>query len=360
MTGRGASDERDLPGLAGREGVDPAPPVPSAPEPGDPGAIEAALALERGADELAVEAEAGVEAVVGRWSSPLGRFLRTALAMLAFLAAVALAWEAFKWLFGDRWRLENVLGTGIDYFHDPPFRLLQASDRQLPHLWDIAAALWTPFQRGSDVTLLQFLVESALFTLRQAVAGFGLGALIGIVLASVFVHSGIAERAFMPWVVASQTVPIVALAPMIVIAFGFGIFSVIVVATYLTFFPVTIAQLRGLRSPDPRALELMRSYGASRWAVYWKLRLPASVPYLFTALKVAASAAIVGAIIGEGPGGVKEGLGKAIVSYNQQYITGPEKLWATILVAGLAGICFFLAVRVAEVVVLRSRQARRS
>jgi NitT/TauT family transport system permease protein len=321
----------------------------------DAEALDVPLEVESVADGLATEAGRGAEAVVGRWTTPLGRFLRTVLALAAFLLLGALAWEAFKWLFGDPWRLEDVLGSGVDYLHDPPFYLLQASDRQLPHLWDIAAALAEPFQRGSDISLAQFLVESALFTLRQAVAGFALGAAIGIALASVFVHSGLAERAFMPYVVASQTVPVVALAPLIVIAFGFGIVSVVVVATYLTFFPVTIAQLRGLRSPDPRALELMRSYGASRWDTYRKLRLPASVPYLFTALKVAATAAIVGAIIGEGPGGVKEGLGKAIVSFNQQYITGPEKLWATILVAGLTGIAFFLAVRLAEVLVLRSR-----
>jgi ABC-type Fe3+ transport system permease subunit len=117
------------------------------------------------------------------------------------------------------------------------------------------------------------------------------------------------------------------------------------VATYLTFFPVTIAQARGLRSPDPRSLELMRSLAASRWDVYRKVRLPASVPYLFTALKVAAAAAIVGAIIGEGPGGVKDGLGRAIINFNQQYISGLEA-WATILIASLTGI-FFVCVRIA-------------
>jgi NitT/TauT family transport system permease protein len=102
-------------------------------------------------------------------------------------------------------------------------------------------------------------------------------------------------------------------------------------------------------------MELMRSYGASRWDIYWKLRLPASIPYLFTALKVAATAAIVGAIIGEGPGGITDGLGRAIISYNQQYVTGPERLWATILIAGLAGVAFFMAIRVAEVAVTRHR-----
>ncbi|MFV2065271.1 MAG: ABC transporter permease subunit, partial [Chloroflexota bacterium] len=96
---------------------------------------------------------------------------------------------------------------------------------------------------------------------------------------------------------------------------------------------------------------------ASRWDIYRNVRLPASVPYLFTALKVAAAAAIVGAIIGEGPGGVKDGLGRAIINFNQQYITGPEKLWATIFIAALAGIFFFVAVRIAEIITMRRRQA---
>ena len=116
-------------------------------------------------------------------------------------------------------------------------------------------------------------------------------------------HCRLAERAFVPYVIASQTIPIIALAPLIVFALGQGVLAVVVIATYLTFFPVTIAMLRGLRSFDPRALELLRSYGASRREVYWKLRLPASMPYFFTALKIAATAAIVGAIIGEDTGG---------------------------------------------------------
>ena len=113
--------------------------------------------------------------------------------------------------------------------------------------------------------------------------------------------------------------------------------------------------IRGLRSPDPRALELMRSYAAGRWAIYRKVRLPASLPYLFTALKIAATASIVGAIIGEGPGGIPDGLGRAIINFNQQYITGPEKLWGAILISALLGVSFFALIRVAEVLVLRGR-----
>lgn len=285
--------------------------------------------------------------------------LRTTLLMAGFLVIVVVAWEAFKWLFGDPWRLDDILGTGMSYYHLPPFELLQANDIQLPHVWSIVGALLEPVQRNQEQTLLGYLVSAAAYTWGEALIGFAIGALIGITLAAIFVHSLFAERAFMPYVIASQTIPIVALAPIIVVGFGRGLTSVVIIATYLTFFPVTISQMRGLRSPDPRSLELMRSYAASRWQVLWKVRMPASLPYLFTALKVAAAAAIVGAIIGEGPGGVKDGLGRAIVNFNQQYITGPEKLWATILISALTGILFFLCVRIAEAITLRRRGATR-
>ncbi len=285
----------------------------------------------------------------------LGRLVRSVAGLVVFFLLLALVWEGFKLLGGDPWRYPE-----IGLFHDPPMRILQASDRQLPHLWDIAAALFQPVQRNQAETLGQFLIGAAIFTWQEAAIGFVLGALIGLVLASIFVHSRLLERAFVPYVIASQTIPIVALAPIIVVGFGRGLVAVVIIATYLTFFPVTIAAMRGLSSPDPRSVELMRSYAASRWEVYRKVRLPASVPYLFTALKVAATASIVGAIIGEGPGGVPEGLGRAIINFNQQYITGPEKLWATIFIAALVGIAFYLIVQVAESMTLRGRRAART
>jgi NitT/TauT family transport system permease protein len=274
--------------------------------------------------------------------------MRRALSLVLFVVGFVVIWEGAKWVGGDPWRL-----SGIGYFHTPPFHLLQLSDRHLPHLWDIAASFGQPFQRNADYSLANYLIDQALYTWAEAVLGFAVGTVIGVILASIFVHSDLLERAFVPYVVASQTVPIVALAPLIVVSFGRGLTSVIIIATYLTFFPVTIAVMRGLRSPDPRAVELMRSYAASKWDVYRKVRLPASVPYLFTALKIAAAASIVGTIIGEGPGGVPQGLGRAILNFNQQYITGPEKLWATILVASAVGVAFFLTVRFVELLALR-------
>jgi NitT/TauT family transport system permease protein len=222
-------------------------------------------------------------------------------------------------------------------------------------VWDIVETMIGPYRRNADQSLFVYLVLKALYTWREAAIGFALGGLLGISLAAAFVHSQLLERAFVPYVVASQTIPIVALAPMIVFFFGNNVMSVVIIATYLTFFPVTIAMIRGLRSPDPRALELMRSYAASRRTILWKLRLPASLPYLFTALKITATASIVGAIIGEGPGAIQDGLGWSIIEFNQQYITNPSKLWGAIFVASLLGISFYALVRLVELRVLRGR-----
>jgi NitT/TauT family transport system permease protein len=314
-------------------------------------AVEQALAYGESADSIATSADTGMEAVVGAWRSPGGQLLRTILGIALFLLVAGLVWEAFKWLAGDPWRF-----PAFGYEHRPPFRLMQAQDLQLPHLWDIGSALIEPVQRNADQSLGQFLIGAAFVTWVEAALGFLVGTLVGILLATLFVHSLPAERAFVPYVIASQTIPIIALAPLLIEGVGRGLASVVFIAAYLTFFPVTIAAMRGLRSPDPRALELMRSYAASRWSVYRKVRLPASLPYLFTAFKIAATASVVGAIIGEDPAGTANGLGRAIVNFNQQYVTGPEKLWATILVAGMAGILFYLLVRLVEAFVLRNRR----
>ena len=281
-----------------------------------------------------------------RWRRPV--------AFLIIIAIVLVLWEGVKFLGGTPWRLPGQ-GPGDPVIWNPPFRWPFANDLNLPHVWNIVWAMGQPFQRGADVTLAQYLVGAALYTWREALLGFVFGTLLGLILATVFVHSRLAERAFVPYVIASQTVPIIALAPLIVFALGQGVLAVVVIATYLTFFPVTIAMLRGLRSFDPRALELMRSYGASRPAVFWKLRLPASMPYLFTALKIAATAAIVGAIIGEDTGAIQQGLGRVITTFNQYYATGPEKLWAAIFAAAVLGVTFFLVVRLIELVALRRR-----
>jgi NitT/TauT family transport system permease protein len=291
------------------------------------------------------------------WSrSATGARARPVVTLALFALLILVVWEGAKALGGVPWRPIGA-EPGAPVVWDPPFRWSFANDLNLPHVWNIVYALGQPFQRNADQSLAEYLVGASLYTWREAGIGFLLGALLGLVLATIFVHSRLLERAFVPYVIASQTIPIIALAPLIVFALGQGVLSVVVIATYLTFFPVTIAMNRGLRSFDPRSLELMRSYAASRSTIYRKLRLPASLPYLFTALKIAAGASIVGAIIGEDTGGIQAGLGRVISTFNQYYITGPEKLWAAILAAALLGIVFFGCIRLAEILVLRGRSA---
>jgi NitT/TauT family transport system permease protein len=230
------------------------------------------------------------------------------------------------------------------------------NDRTLPHVHDIIGQLFEPSRRNGPL-LIEVLWDAALFTAKEAFVGFILGAAVGFAIGVVLVHSQLLVRGFLPYIVASQTVPILAVAPMVVIWLGGrGLpdwFSVSVIAAYLTFFPVTINTLRGLHSADPRALELMRSYAASAWKILWKLRVPAALPYLFAALKISATASIVGAIIGELPASIQGGLGGAILNFNQYYATSPPSLWATNLIATLLGITFFLAVVVVEKLVVR-------
>ena len=270
--------------------------------------------------------------------------LRTAGVTALVVAALCALWEAFKWV-GEATELR--LGE------------FQVNDRTFPHLHAIVGELFEPSRRNGPL-LIDVLADAALFTAKEAAAGFALGASIGFLLGVVLVHSGLLQRGLLPYIVASQTVPILAIAPMVVVWVnpnlppdlqGWG--AVAVIAAYLTFFPVTINTLRGLQSADPRALELMRSYAASRWRVLWKLRVPASLPYLFAALRVSATASVVGAIIGELPASIQDGLGGAILNFNQYYASAPTRLWATNLVAALLGILFFVAVVLAEKLVVR-------
>lgn len=228
------------------------------------------------------------------------------------------------------------------------------NDLNLPHLQSIANAFMQPARRNGPLLLVRILGDAALFTWGEALLGFVYGSILGFALGTFFAHSGLMERSLLPFVVASQTVPILALAPMVVIWLGASPTSVSVIAAYLTFFPVTINTLRGLQSPNPTAIELMESYAASRWTIMWKLRFPAALPYIFTALKVSATASVVGAIIGELPSGISDGLGRAILNFSSDYsLISTPKLWASIIMAACVGIFFFVIVTVVEHFALR-------
>ncbi|MBE2267266.1 MAG: ABC transporter permease [Anaerolinea sp.] len=272
---------------------------------------------------------------------------RTLLVSLLLVVLLALVWEGAK-----------ALAAAVDYslmIGDTPVDLTLFNDTQLPHLGDIFASFGEPAQRNG-APLYQMLIESGLYTLWAALRGFLIGGVIGFGLAILFAHSGLLQRGLLPYVVASQTVPILAIAPMIVIWMGrMGAvdWSVPVIAAYLTFFPVTIYTLRGLTSVPPTALELMQTYAASRREILFKLRLPNALPQIFTALKISATASVVGAIIGELPSGIQSGLGIAILNFSRYYNQSPPRLWATILASGLLGILFFAVIALIERLVVR-------
>ena len=270
---------------------------------------------------------------------PAGR----ALAVVAVVLVLVGLWELYRWIWTS---------AGWSW----PFVVDSTS---MPHVWTVLKAFGQPAQVNQPA-LGVILFHKALFTMKESAVGFAIGAIVGFALGVILVHSRLLQRGFLPYLVASQTIPILAIAPMVVVWVnpklpgplqGWG--AVAVIASYLTFFPVLINTLRGLQSADAQALELMRTYAANRWSVLWKLRVPASLPFVFAALKLAATASVVGAIIGELPSGLQSGLGGAIINFNQYYSIEPQELWATNIVAALVGIAFFVVVVAAEKAIVR-------
>ena len=262
------------------------------------------------------------------------------------LAALWAIWEGYRW-------------TWMHFGWTHPFVV---DDTTMPPMRDIVGALFERTQGESGPLLIDYLWHSALFTAKEAVVGFLIGAAIGFFLGAIVARFAVLQRGLMPYIVASQTIPILAIAPIVVV--GLGSLSihgwtpdawmrVAVIAAYLTFFPVTVNTVRGLTSADPAALELMRSYAAGEWAVFWKLRVPSALPYLFAAFKISATASVVGAIIGELPSSIQDGLGGAILNYNQYYTLDPSNLWATNMMAAALGISFFVVIVIVEKLVVR-------
>jgi NitT/TauT family transport system permease protein len=282
--------------------------------------------------------------MLSRMRSRLGSAAMRVAVLLLVLAGLWALWEGYRSL----WE-----ATGWT----KPFRV---NSTTMPHLHDIVGALFDPLREGEPL-LARFMLDAALFTAKEAAVGFAIGATIGFLLGALIARFAVLQRGVMPYVVASQTIPILALAPIVVVGLGSVSIAgwtptdwmrVSVIAAYLTFFPVTVNTVRGLRSADPAAVELMQSYAAREWSVFWKLRVPAAMPYLFSAFKVAATASVVGAVIGELPSSIQDGLGGWIINFNQYYVLEPENLWAVNLVAALLGIAFFLVVVLVEKLVV--------
>jgi NitT/TauT family transport system permease protein len=262
---------------------------------------------------------------------------RGAMLLLALLLLAAL-WELYKLVIPDAGvRIGDAL------------ILPRSDDASMPHLSQIVDVFGQQEVGGvaGGGTVLSSVVSSVWYSLRLAAAGFAVGVLVGFLLALAMQRLRIVERALLPYVVLSQTVPLIALAPLVYGWSGnltlFGLdwkpwMSVSVISAYLAFFPVAIGALRGLASPPPVQTELLACYAASWWQTLVHLRLPASVPYLIPALKLAAAAAVVGAIVAEISTGLQGGIGRLIITYAQQATGDPARVYAPILGAAAMGL----------------------
>jgi len=260
------------------------------------------------------------------------RVQRGVISILWALAGVALVvfmWEAVKFL-----------GSFIEL-------PINTSDTSMPHVWTMVDAFSNPVVRGSDTTVLQAVVSATLTSLKIALGGFAIGVTFGIVLAVIMQRFAFFERGLLPFVIASQTVPLIALAPLIVglgnrISFGpiewTTTYSVMFIAAYLAFFPLSVGALRGLQAPSATSLELMRSYAARPNQMLWKLRFPSSVPYLVPALKVSAAAAVVGTVVAEISTGVKGGVGRLLIEYARETTSQPAKVYVAVFGAIALGL----------------------
>ncbi len=204
------------------------------------------------------------------------------------------------------------------------------------------------------------LVYHAWVTLSSTLLGFAMGTVLGILIAVGIVHVPALERSFLPWIIASQTIPILAVAPMIVVVLAAvnitGIFPKALISTYLSFFPVAVGMVKGLRSPEILHLDLMRTYNATKSQVFWKLRVPASIPFFFTSIKVAVAASLVGAIVGELPTGAVAGIGSKLLagSYYSQTID----VWAALIAGSIVAVILVTIVDIAGRLVSKGMGAR--
>jgi NitT/TauT family transport system permease protein len=229
----------------------------------------------------------------------------------------------------------------------------------LPAPHQVAIEFYTSvFEREMDSP--RSLVYHAYVTGSATLVGFAFGTLLGILLALAIVRSRTLDRSLLPWIIASQTIPILAIAPMIIVVLGnlglTGLLPKAVISMYLCFFPVAIGMVKGLRSPDPLQLDLMRTYSANPTQTFWKLRWPASMSFLFPSLKVAIAISLVGAIVGELPTGAQEGLGARLLSGS--YYGQTVQIWSALLMAALLGMVLVAAVGFVERVVLRHMGGR--
>lgn len=283
-------------------------------------------------------------------------FLRSRMAAVSTVVLVLLA----LWYLGavllnapfqrdqnERAKIEQSTGAFIEATLNQKRPVLPAPHQVAEEIWNTTV--------NKKVTSKRSLVFHAGITLSSTMLGFVIGTVLGVVLAAAIIHVESLERSLMPWIITSQTVPILAIAPMIIVvlnAVGIsGLIPKAMISTYLSFFPVTVGVVKGLRSPDPMQLDLMRTYNASGFQTFWKLRWPSSIPFLFTSMKIAIAASLVGAIVGELPTGAVAGLGARLLAGS--YYGQTVQIWSALLMAA------FLAALLVTIVGFADKAVRR-
>ena len=276
---------------------------------------------------------------------------RTALFLVALLF-VACAWELYKAIGPE---------NGGDLLGIP---LARTSDRAMPHTWDMVERLNEPENRNDEDPIWRSVMGYAWYSFRLAAFGLALGAAFGVAIAVVMARFRFVERGLLPWIVMSQTVPLIALAPQVVSWSGrielFGWqwppwLSVCTLAAFLAFFPISVGTLRGLQSAPPAAVELMQSYAAGWWRTLVKLRFPNAVPSMVPAFKLAATLSVVGVIVSEISTGLRGGVGRAVLSYNQASTGDPTKVYAALFGAAVVGLLLYGFIVVLDLVLMHRR-----
>ncbi len=273
------------------------------------------------------------------------------IVVLWYLGAIWLNWQVV-------WDMQARAGNAPD-LATMVWLTLSHARPLLPAPHQVVVETWNSLT-GPPITSPRSLVNHAMVTLSAALAGFGLGSLAGVLLAVAIIHVRALERSLMPWIIASQAVPVLALAPIVIVALGAlgmtGLMPKAIISAYLCFFPVAIGMVKGLAAPDALSRDLLRTYSATPAQVFWTLRVPTSLPYLFAGLKVAVAAAVVGAIVAELPTGAQAGLGARLLAGS--YFGQTLQIWSALTVAAVVSASLVGLLGLAERLVARRMGAR--
>lgn len=262
------------------------------------------------------------------------RARKIAMFPIAFLL-IAAVWEIYKNIGPDDGA--SLLGMRV---------LPRASDLAMPHVWEMFTRLTEPEVRGNSDSVLKVVALATWYSFRVALTAFIIGTLLGLGLAILMARFRVVERAFMPYIVLSQTVPIIVLGPLIMSLIGYASrdwatdywAGAVILGVFLAFFPVALGALRGLQSAQPAALELMDSFAAGWWRTLFKLRFPAAVPFIAPALRIAGASAVVGVVVSEISLGVPYGVGRKILAYGQEASSDPAKMYVAVFGAAVLGL----------------------